>query len=154
MDKEIKNYEITFLAKSEGDKEELINNLKRHELTILGDGPMSKTKLAYPIKKETFAYCGTLYFSGEADKIEELVKELKVQGKLLRFNIIFRPAGEGKMDIIKPASSEKERPVLERKEMEKSAADLSIRQTPKAPRIKTETLSNEALEKKLEEILK
>lgn len=149
MEIERKNYEIDFLVKSEEDQEGIIKILKNFQLPVIGGGGISKIKLAYPIKKENFAYSGYLYFSGSSQNIGSLTDSLKNEPKILRFSIITKP-------IIK----EDERSAVERVFLDKTRYLSESRQTqkvtpqlPKKP-TGTEALSNEALEKKLEEILK
>ena len=140
---EIKNYEIGFLVREELHREDVIKILKNHHFSVIQDGRTLKTKLSYLIKKESFVFFIYLYFSGDPKNIKELDKELKMNSKILRFLII--------ASSILPIEKE----AIVRPERE----ELPERQEP-APRYvkreikKTESLSNEALEKKLEEILK
>lgn len=139
MNEERKNYEIAFLVKSEEDQEGIIKILKNFQLPVIGGGRISKIKLAYPIKKENFAYSGYLYFSGSSQDIGNLTARLKNEPKILRFSVITQP-------IVK----KDERRVVERTSS-RQAQEVTP-QLPKKPTV-TEALSNEALEKKLEEIL-
>ncbi len=159
MSEELKNYEISFLLNSENTYQELIQALKNCQFSIIDEGSISKIKLAYPTKKENFAYFGCLRFSGHPHDVKNLNSQLKTNPKILRFLIIHQSiisAGGG------PALSGKE---SERGSNGQSsltqAKRLSERQkiqgalSQEAERIsKPRVLSNEALEKKLEEILK
>ncbi len=153
MDEEVKKYEIDFLVRSEAEQSEIIDALKKRDFSIINKGQISKIKLAYPIKKEQFAYFGYLYFSGEPRNIQELNHDLKTNFKILRFNIIVH-LKEIEEKRTMPIFSQRERP---ESESQKTAKEITFQPAaPVAPKrpIKTEALSNEALEKKLEEILK
>ncbi|MEK7114484.1 MAG: 30S ribosomal protein S6 [Patescibacteria group bacterium] len=145
-----KKYEIGFLVRLEEDKGELARILKDRGFSIIDDGEVSRIKLAYQIKKENFAFFGYLYFSGDPESVKELDKELKTSPKILRHLIISQPVIMRKIE----------------NKTDPDKADLSsgkvyAREVSAAPAIsarkimpKTEVLSNEELEKKLEEILK
>jgi len=139
MNEERKNYEIAFLVKSEEDQEGIIKILKNSQLPVIGEGRISKIKLAYPIKKENFAYSGYLHFSGSPQDIGNLTESLKNEPKILRFSVITQP-------IVKKD---------ERRVVERASSRQAQEVTPQLPKKTsvTEALSNEALEKKLEEIL-
>jgi ribosomal protein S6 len=141
-DKELKKYEVGFLVRAEGDKEELAKTLKNHRASIIDDGGISRIKLAYPIKKEDFAYFGYLHFSCAPENIKELRNELKTSPKVLRFIIVSQPAPVKKSETKEVSEEIRRRP----------AAPTS--QTIKEASKQSEALSNEDLEKKLEEILK
>lgn len=151
MKEEIKNYEIGFLAKSEEDREGLVKTLKNRQFSIIDGGDFSRIKLAYPIKKESFAYFGYLYFSGKPEDIKELKNELSPSSKILRFIIISEP-----VMMEKNKEQEEQRVISEKISFEAPASTPTINQPlkEKPEKPKTGTLSNEELEKKLEEILK
>ncbi|MDP3015372.1 MAG: 30S ribosomal protein S6 [bacterium] len=143
MDKEPKKYEIGFLVKLEEDKGELARILKDRGFSIIDDGEVSRIKLAYLIKKENFAFFGYLYFSGDPESVKELDKELKTSPKILRHLIISRPV------IMRKIESKIDSEKVYTREISAAPAISARKITPK-----TEVLSNEELEKKLEEILK
>ncbi len=141
-EKELKTYEIGFLTKEEDGVQEIANIINGHKATIINDGQIKKIQLSYPIEKQTAAYFGYLLFSLEPQSLAKLSDALKINSKILRFLIIIpttvKPlapsAGPVKKDYpIKPV-----KPVQQ------------LQQKTSQP----QTLSNEALERKLEEILK
>jgi len=143
MDQEFKNYEIAFLLKSEEEQKKLLKILADFQLNIINEGKLSKIKLAYPIKKQNFAYFGYLYFSGTPDVINNLTKVLNNESNILRFIIISQPVIE-KEKILEKDST-----------IKKTSARQTTKTSPFTKKtVSVETLSNEALEKKLEEILK
>lgn len=150
MEKEPKKYEIGFLVRLEEDKEELVRILKDRGFLIIDDGEVSRIKLAYQIKKENFAFFSYVYFSGGPESVKELDKELKTSPKILRHLIISQPVImrkiENKTDFEKVYVRDLP---TGRQEVSATPAISARKITPK-----TEVLSNEELEKKLEEILK
>ncbi len=145
---EAKNYEIAFLAKSEEERKEIINILEQHKFSIIGEGQVSRIKLAYPIKKENFAYFGYLHFSGEPASVVKLTEKLKTNSKILRFSVVPQIVPEKEEE---GRSFREQRPTRPEHPIE-SEAFKPTSQPAKKP-AKVEALSNEALEKKLEEIL-
>ncbi|MCL5007041.1 MAG: 30S ribosomal protein S6 [Patescibacteria group bacterium] len=136
MDSEKKSYEISFLLGNENDVEAVLKHLSQIGAEILNEGKISEVSLAYPIKKLASASFGWIYFSALPEKIGELNSALKMDGKIIRYLIITPP-------IVK---TEKKRPAKASEKEESSA--------PAAPVATAENeLSNEELEKKLEEIL-
>jgi ribosomal protein S6 len=151
---ENKNYEVSFLVKSDSEKEELVKILKDSQFSVIKDGQISRIKLNFPVKKENFAYFGYLYFSGEPANIQKLSDKLKNESKILRFLIISRPViNESENKISEEISSVEAKPFLEHKKIQETPLSPSFSQSIRKP-ARTEALSNEALEEKLEEILK
>lgn len=150
MSEEIRNYEIGFLLKSEENRKVIFGAIERAGFGLLNEGQISNIKLAYPIKKQNFAQFGYAYFSAEPGKIEEFKKDLSMVPGILRLTIFANPVIKTKEDEAraersyfeneKPAEARETQPVKERR--------------PVAKQPRAETLSNEDLEKRLEEILK
>lgn len=169
MEKEFKNYEIGFLMKTEQDREDLVKILKDRQFLIIDDGEFSRIKLAYPIKKENFAYFGYLYFSGNPKSVKELENELKVLPKILRFIIISQSViieknkeWNNQQSIISEKVSSTPTPIIDNLQPTTYPAQKQVlygtsNQQPvieKLEKPRSGSLSNEELEKKLEEILK
>jgi len=156
MDKEAKNYEIGFLLSSEDGYRDLIGAMKACQATILNEGQISRAKLAYPVKKENFAYFGYLYFSINPGDIENLNSWLKKNAGVLRFFITRQEVvKEGDRNLVGRSASVQTEHLLERPKFSqpKDSATVSSREISKKT-AETRILSNEDLEKKLEEILK
>ena len=142
MEKDSKKYEIGFLAKNEGFKDELAKILTNFGAEISESGAMSRIKLAYPIKKEASAFFSYIYFSGQPEIVEKISDNLKLNSEILRHIIIVAPAIR---QTIQTPVKRMRRSMVSERPVEKT----EIRKPkPQA------ALSNEALEKKLEEILK
>lgn len=150
MEKETikKEYEISYLVREEGDRQELVKLLNSYKAEILNEGKISKITLAYPIKKEKSAYFGFFVFAVEPEMIKEVKEKLKLNNKVLRSLIITPPIEQREKRVIiklgesiRPAKPKKQ-PVFEEEQ-------LKIKKEEAPPMI-----DNELLEKKLEEILK
>jgi len=149
MNEETKNYELAFLLKSEQDYKELFNAINDARAQVSTEGQLAKIKLAYPIKKESFAYFGYLYLTSDAQNIKKLSEALRNNLKILRFLIFIK-------SLVKPIKTGKTSRVrLSREPLEHRKTSEPVSR-PAAPvtASRTQNVSNEALEKRLEEILK
>lgn len=128
-------YEITFHVLSEEAADDVRGALRKHGAAISLEKPMQKARLAYPIKKQTYSFLGIIAFEADPETIVPLERDLLLLKSLVRF-------------LVSKVFSRKEKP--------KKAKKADAPQPPDAPkRFKPfgESLSNEALEKKIEEIL-
>ena len=140
--KDNKKYEIGFLAKEEGFKDKLVKLVGDFGGEIIDNGGLSRIKLAYPIKKETSAFFGYFYFSCQSEIIKKISENLKLNSEILRHIIISTPV------IQQAIQSAPKRPRRVFSSEIPTMAAASRKPKPQS------VLSNEALEKKLEEILK
>ena len=133
----MREYEIAFLIKEESLIPEILGMLKRHGAEIVFEGPVRGVPLAYEIARARHAYFGYFHFNLPADKAAVLDHELRMNSKILRFIIVTPPfrRRERKAEI----------------KLEEEAAPPFVE-----PKVKAGTLplSNEELEKKIDEILK
>ena len=143
MEKEQKKYEISFLVRDENGQQEITKTLESCQASIIDGGNVLRINLAYQIKKENEAYFGYLHFLANTDKIKNISDDLKLNQKVLRFLIITPP-------ITKMMRMETQR-IIKKTFQPRAVERMEIKKPSPAP---TATLSNEALEKKLEEILK
>jgi ribosomal protein S6 len=138
-EKDKKQYEMSFLLKEEGTLPVVLKFVKDLGGEIEFEGPTQKIVLTYPIQKETSAYFGYVHFSMDPAEIAHLVHEMETKPGILRHLIITPPFKK---------SEARPRP------------EMPAARTPRimAPRMEAaksvETLTNEDLEKKIEEILK
>lgn len=132
--KDKKSYEVSYLVKDESDASEITRILKQHEAEIIEEVSPKRITLAYKINKEAAAFFGYIVFSAGPENIPELNKNLETSKTIVRFLLITPPFT--KQDIT--ASTRPRRPTVE-KSTSTRATNLP--------------LSNEALEKKIEEIL-
>jgi ribosomal protein S6 len=95
MGEKTKNYEIAYLLSSGIPEEEVLTYVGKLTAAIESVGGSvgraeepQKRKLAYPIKKERFAYFGYTTFSLENPRgLAELEKKIKLESKVLRYLI-------------------------------------------------------------------
>ena len=130
-------YELTFHTPLE-DTASIRAIIAKHGRVVSERAPV-KVKLGYPIKRQSFAFLGVTAFEAEPEAIAALSEELNLADSVLRFQI---------SRVAAKAAAPQERPAV---------ADGNQPSAPRPPaRIKPfdSTLSNEALEKKIEEILK
>lgn len=148
METDKKHYEIGFLLKAEDEKSEIAKILKASGAEILEESPVSGIKLAYPIKKESFAYFGSVRFLAEPGAMKEIDQETKNGADILRHIITIYPA-----EKIAKAKRERRQFVGEEKPVREPAQRMGMPSVPARRAKKPESLTNEDLEKKLEEIL-
>lgn len=131
-----KEYEISFLIKEESDVEIIKKLMQSYGMEITEGGELRRFALPYKIKKETSAVFGYFHFMSEPDKIKEFSDSLKVEKECLRSMIVSDP-------VKKQEDTRRE----ENREDKKTTKKVEIKEDEKS-------LTNEELEKKLEEILK
>ncbi len=133
---EVITYELTFYTLGE-DVAPVRVIVEKHGGKVVSDRAPQKVRLGYAIEKQQYAFLSTLTFTGDSQVITPLSVELNLSELVLRFQVSRR---------------------IERKEVKRAPrAEPVSAESPRAPsRIKPfdGTLSNEALEKKIEEILK
>jgi len=130
-------FEISYLERDEGTGG-LRAAIERHRGRVIAEKPLEKVRLAYPIKKRSYAFLGSVEFSMEPSSLAEFRAELHLNDEVLRI-LLHRAA--------RPEASAAG-------ESSKSAAAPRV-QPPRPARPKAEpaVLTNEALERKIEEIL-
>ncbi len=134
-----KTYELTALVRSE-DSAALKNVLQKSGATVVEEKPLQKMQLSYPISKERFAFQSVLFFTGPEEALMSIQNDLNLTKEVLRYVVrIARPGGK------EEARSSFERGTRERMRFAPGHESRDTR--------KPEILTNEALEKKIEEIL-
>jgi ribosomal protein S6 len=140
--KDKKEYELSYLAKDESSAAE-VSGLVRSlggETTL--ERQVNKIALAYPVKKETQAFFGFLQFMFSPDQSKPLTDALGLKAGVLRYLLVTPPPMKGKKAREgRPEESDRPRP---------AEGSWQSRRTSEP---KAAPLSNEALEKKIEEIL-
>lgn len=134
-----KQYEMSFLLQEEGGLSTVTKFVKDLGGEIEVGGPVAKITLSYPIKKEKSAFFGFLHFSMNPSGISQLTHEMETKPEILRHLIITPPFKKMETRPKMETPRAPERVPMERKP-----------EPARAP----ETLTNEDLEKKIEEILK
>lgn len=132
-------YELTLIAKDE-DISGVRKSLGTWGASIIKEQEAQKTRLAYPIKKQAYGYISTFSIRMPKEETKKVMAGLNLEEGVLRYTLT-------KFD---------NRKVAERGEDQKpSPVKTSERRIFRPTRKPTEpVLTNEALEKKIEEILK
>lgn len=139
-EKEKNNYEVTFWAKEE-DASPVTAVLQKNGCDVVEEKPLQKMQLAYPLKKEKYAFLGTIVFTASGEAIRPVMDALNLENAVLRYYVgntdkrRVMPGAEGK-----PLSG-----LSSLKERSNYANSFKKREE--------EVLTNESLEKKIEEIL-
>lgn len=128
-----KQYEISYLAKTEEAAKNVAEVLKSQGAEITNDFPAQKINLSYKIEGETAALFGYIHFSAAPPDIKSIEDAFRLNNDILRVLIITPPFEKNKPRMAAP------RP-------------RTVKPVPEAVK-PSEPLSNAALEKKIEEIL-
>ena len=138
-DKEPKDYELAFLAREEKIPAGVLQLVRAQGGELLLEGPIEKIELAYKIGKDTSALFGYCHFRALPEAVAAIEKELKVAPGVIRTLLVTPP-------FVKQQS---------RWEGRTKARGAYLKTTPaEGYNPGSLPLSNEALEKKIEEILK
>ncbi|TSC95980.1 MAG: 30S ribosomal protein S6 [Parcubacteria group bacterium Athens0714_26] len=124
-------YEIAFILMDPSESVAIINLLSQYKATIVHKAEPVDIRLSYPIKKHSAAYFGYIQFKVNAEDIIKIKESLKLNQSILRFLIIN---------------------LLSKKEQPERRIESKNSFRPENP-VQT-VLTNEALEERLEEILK
>ena len=132
-----KSYEIAYLIPTEEANKDLVSVVTKHGAEVRMEGGLKQLRLAYQINKVDQAYFGYLQFRAVPEQTKQLEQALRSTSYVLRSLITTLPVpstkneGTGAPRAPRPMV----RPPIEKKPVVAPA------------------LSNEALEKKIEEIL-
>lgn len=145
----MKYYELTCLASPVLSEEELkslqddlLSEIKAGEGMVAGEPVLFKKKLAYPIKKEGWAFLLALAFYLTPEKLEILKNKLKSRNDVLRYLVLTKTPREIKKTLrrhirIRPFGAKEAGPGKELPETERIKEKIELKE----------------IDKKLEEIL-
>jgi ribosomal protein S6 len=135
--KDKKQYELSFLIVSEEASRDVLRLVGQHKIEVMAESQLKKINFAYKIGQFTSGYFGFVTVLAFPEEIKSLEHDLKTTPAVLRSLII-------------SLSAKRETEAGVTKEIRRSPA---IRRPARSPANRPQTLSNEALEKKIEEIL-
>lgn len=141
-EKDKKTYEIALLLKSEDDAARVTDFIRQHNAEIAAEPRLKKLALAYKIKGNTEAVFASCTIKAAGADAKQLERDLGMREEVIRFLVLLVSSRGGEQ----PARP-REPFTMPRRGGRPSAEPREPR--PLAPR----PLSNEALEKKLEELL-
>lgn len=137
-----RGYEFSFLVAREEDVAEVTKLLGQHSATVTAEGPVRHIQLAYPIEKRTEAFFGFLHVKLAPEHAKQLEKDAHLNNVILRFLLALLP------------STPQPAPPRPRSTEERPGAPVTERTAlPRPAVVEGGALSNEELEKKIEEIL-
>ncbi|OGY63950.1 MAG: hypothetical protein A3I89_00635 [Candidatus Harrisonbacteria bacterium RIFCSPLOWO2_02_FULL_41_11] len=136
-----RDYELSFLVVDKGSETAVGETLNRHGAEVFYQSPVTQIQLAYPVKKNKQAYFGFLQFRSLPEAIEKVAKTLQLDKTVLRFLVITPPIRKREERALKSRSG-----FRQQRERAPEAVSPSVSSN--------RALTNEALEEKLEEILK
>lgn len=147
----MKNYELAYLLNPNLKEEEILQwkeNLKNIIVSELGgefkkEINVKKRKLAYLIKKQSFAYFGSIYFLLSPNKVELFEEKIKTDKNILRYLLLHIDKRKQK-ELLR-----KEKDALERV----FSTDKNKEQEPIIEILGKPKVGLEELDKKIEEIL-
>lgn len=139
IEKKIKEYEFAFLVREEAEGAAVVKLVEAHRGTITKEPNLKRITTAYKIHKESNVVFGFLRFQMEAEEVKKMEHALRIFPTIIRSLIMAHKAPKKS----KGASFERPKtpyvPIAKVMERKPATAQAS--------------LSNEALEKKIEEIL-
>lgn len=144
-EKDKKEYELALLVKNESDVAGVVALVGQHNGENISEPRAKRLGLAYEIKKQTEAVFASFTFRAYGDEVKALESDLNNRHEVIRSMVIASPvASESSTSPILPPDR---RPMRPSRPMTSSSDARDSRPAPSRP------LSNEALEKKIEEIL-
>ena len=141
MSEGTKIYEICYLLTSSGTEQEIVNVLNQQQSEILHQEALKEARLAYPIKKQQTANFGFIHFVTLPENVNKIKAALALNAGILRLLIISFSADKIPEKKVSVRSQQPDSKPLQVGDVKIAKPDTNI-------------LSNEALEKKIEEILK
>lgn len=139
-----KEYEIAFLVKEEQDAQNIKQDALRFEFSITEQGETKRITLAYPIEKEQGAWFGFFRGTATPEAIKKFSEELSLNASCIRQMIISNPPQKTVERPMRPSSGT-QRPMIRKQEAPQKEIPAQT---------SGDIVTNEELEKKLEEILK
>lgn len=129
---QMREYELSFLLTDSESLADVIGIVKKHGGRVSFESQVNQIRLSYKIKKQPSAFFGYLYFFSPSEIVGSMKADLELAPKVLRSLIVVPPIGREGRESTKPSA----RPQEVKPETTEAA------------------LTNEALEQKIEEILK
>lgn len=138
VEKGTREYELSFLLRTEDEYGEIRKVLAQGEAKITFESPLARKELAYEIGGERHAYFGFLYIILSPQSVLSVNRALGLRNDILRFLIVTPPIAKFKER--KPAGGRR-------------ISQHTVPFKPREQKMADAPLSNEEIEKKIEEIL-
>ncbi len=140
-ERQVFDYEASFILKDEEDASFLAAIFAKNKTEIINFGTLIKMNAAYQIKKQKLVFFGTTTFSSDPETLEKILGDLRLQPKILRFmvrRIKNKALRETRMPVVSREKRERKKPTL----LKPASKNFEA------------VLTNEALQEKIDEILK
>ncbi len=134
---EKKEYELSFLLRSEEGISALQSVLSHFGYEVTSQSEIKRMVLAYPIKKETSALFGYVYFMAAPETVHNFMRELRLEPMVLRVLLINEPIKRTLQYGVEGTTPR----------------DMTGKEEQQSTEKPADAVTNEDLEKKLEEIL-
>lgn len=144
-DIEKKEYEIALLVRAESDIQNARLIMEKNGISKTFESPIKQVQLAYSISKEKSAFFCFWYGMADPSVIKEFVNELRHEAWCLRSLVVADPVKHAHYNEVRRSENDEE--YANKREIKEQEAPII--QEKKV----SETVTNEDLEKKLEEIL-
>lgn len=148
MTEDAQKYEISLMLASEESYPDVASLIGTMAVKIIQENPVRRMRLAYPIRKKEIGFFTWFVVAMSPARISSLEHDLRMNPAVIRSLIVTPPLP---IKTERQASRIKE---IKEKIPKKLPRSATIRSRVAADNKVEETLSNELLEKKLEEILK
>jgi ribosomal protein S6 len=145
-DKDLKQYELAVLVKNEEDLAGIAAFLGQHQATVTGEPKIKKIALAYPVKKVKEAFFASYLFTALPDNAKAMEQDFAVRHEVLRAMIINAVTPNERRAPMGDIAALRRRA----KPMTRTTAPATTAPKQAAP---AGAVTNEALEKRIEEIL-
>jgi len=93
-----KEYEMSYLLtpeipddKTDPEVAEIKKIITENNGDIIQTDPLEKKRLAYPVKKQNYAYLGIVYFNIDKENLDKIKKTLALYKKVIRYLILNKP---------------------------------------------------------------
>jgi len=134
-------YEIGYLLKTEADREVVNRLLSQHEAVVTKEGPLRLTTLSYEIEKLNQAVFGWTRFTAQRSNIPALEHDVKMSPQIVRSLLVVAEPIQEESSVASSGEG------VSKKSESEVVVDAS-------QSVGSAQLSNEDIEKKIEEILK
>ena len=91
LEKELKDYEVSFLGLTETTAQEVADILAKYKAQISTNGPVKQIEIAYPIKKHKTGFFSYFQFNVLPSIIKPFSDELSMKADILRFLVVTPP---------------------------------------------------------------
>lgn len=150
---EKKEFEISYIVKTENGIKSVKDLCSRHNGSVISGDEPKKIALAYPIKKEMYGFFGVIYVNLPTESVKEIEKESKLENEIIRMMIISEPIKVAHKDHEEEEKLQKIGEVIQDKDFDKKEKNQQDELDSKRKKSEDRAVTNEELEKKLEEIL-